>query len=366
MRAVLRSAGEQIELVCPDGHLARVLEEGLAGHLCPATDSRPDVRVTVQDAAAPFDTAGWDVLTRDAWRRPGQVIVRNACSSGLDLLVRAELPTLDIVARWHPPVTGRAAAAVLRARSRLLIRAVLVQYPALWWSQQRGRVPLHASVCTLSAGGPTVLIAGPGGVGKSTLVNAELARGGRATCDNLCVSDGHTAWGLLEPRRVPADSADAGSGTGASSGTGATSGTGGDTGASSGTGAGRATGGRGRRMPHGRREAPWLNRVDEQVPDVLLVLRRGSSPEPTVTPCPPADVARSLTAGTYMAGELRRYWPFAATLALGTGLGEIHPPVERIASKLTARLPCREVILGHPGMPLGDLLPAGTGAEVVS
>jgi hypothetical protein len=346
MRAVLRSAGERIELVCSDGHLARVLEEGIAGHLCPAADSRPDVRVTVQDTAAPFDTAGWDVLTRDAWRRPGQVIVRNACSSGLDLLVTAELPTLDIVARWRPPVTGRAAAAVLRARSRLLIRAVLVQYPALWWSQQRGRVPLHASVCTLRAGGPTVLIAGPGGIGKSTLVNAELARGARATCDNLCVSDGHTAWGLLEPRRVPADSAAASSSTAASSGAGASS--------------------RGRRMPHGRREAPWLNRVDEQVPDVLLVLRRGNSPAPTVTACPPADVARSLTAGTYMAGELRRYWPFAATLALGTGLGEIHPPVERIASKLSTQLPCREVVLGHPGMPLGDLLPAGTGAEVTT
>ena len=335
MRAVLRSAGERIALTCSHRGLAGILEEGIAGHLSLADDTQPDVRVTVEDSTAPFDLTGWDVLTRDAWRRPGQVLVRDACSSGLDLLVTAELPTLDIVARWRPPAIGRAAAAVLRARSRLLIRAVLLQYPALWRSQQRGRAPLHASVCGIGADGRTVLIAGPGGVGKSTLVNAELARGAEATCDNLCVSDGHTAWGVLEPRRIPASAAGADS--------------------------------RGRRMPHGRREAPWLNRVDAQTPDLLLVLRRGNGPAPTVLAGKPAEVARSLTAGTYMAGELRRYWALAATLALGTGLGEIHPPIERVASKLTADLPCLEVVLGErPGTPLGALLPAGTGAEMTT
>ena len=335
MRAVLRSAGERIEVVCSHRRLAGILEEGLAGHLAGADDSVPDVRVTVEKTSAPFDTAGWRVLTRDAWQRDGRVMVRNACSSGLDLMVTANPLTLDILARWRPPVTGRAAAAVLRARSRLLIRAVLLQYPALWWSQQRGRVPLHASVCALGPGGPTVLIAGPGGVGKSTLVNAELARGAQATCDNLCVSDGRSAWGLLEPRRVTASDASA-----------------------------SASGRRGRRMPHGRREAPWLNRVDELAPDLLLVLRRGDTAAPSVHACQPADVARSLTAGTYMAGELRRYWALAATLALGTGLGEIHPPIERVASRLSADLPCREIVLGDlPGVPLSGLLAAGTGAE---
>src|ERR1035438_3519328 len=237
MQAARRTAGERIELTCAHRWLSRVLEEGSAGQLAPAGDAAADVRVSVEGSSAAFGTAGWAVLTRDAWRRPGQVIVRDACSSGLDLLVTAAAPTLDIVARWRPPVTGRAASAILRARSRLLIRAVLLQYPALWWSQQRGRAPLHASVCTVgAAGGRTVLIAGPGGVGKSTLVNAELARGAHSTSDNLCVSDGHTAWGLLEPRRVPV----------------------GDSG-----------GGHGRRMPHGRREAPWPSRVDELVPDLL-------------------------------------------------------------------------------------------------
>ncbi len=336
MRAVLCSAGERIELACSHRRLARVLVEGMAGQFSPADDPRPDVRVTVQDSTAPFETAGWDILTRDAWRRPEQVMLRNACSSGLDLLVTARQPALDIVARWRPPVPERSAAAVLRARSRLLIRAVLLQYPALWWSQQRGRVPLHASVCTIGAAGRTVLIAGPGGVGKSSLVNAELASGAHATSDNLCVSDGRTAWGLVEPRRVPAGQAQDG-----------------------------RRGSRGRRMPHGRREAPWLNRVDEQVPDLLLMLSRGNAAAATVTAGRPDDAARSLTAGTYMAGELRRYWAFAATLALGTGLGSIQPEVERVARRLSADLPCLEIVLGdRPGVTLGELLPAAAGTEV--
>jgi hypothetical protein len=332
MRAELRTAGERIQVSCAHRRLSRVLTEGVVGQLTAARDEQPDVRVSVEDTAAAFDTAGWEVLTRDAWRRPGQVIIRNACSSGLDLLVTAAGPRLDVTARWRPPAAGRAASAVLRARSRLLIRAVLLQYPALWWSQQRGRVPLHASVCTMGAAdGPTALIAGPGGVGKSTLVNAELACGALATSDNVCVSDGRAAWGLLEPRRVPASEHS----------------------------------GPGRRMPHGRREAPWPSRVDKLAPDLVLVLRRGNGPAATVAPCRPDEAARFLIAGTYMAGELRRYWAFAAALALGTGLGETHPQVAHVARSLSNDLPCHQVVLGdRPGTPLGSLLPVSTRAEM--
>jgi hypothetical protein len=315
MRAALHTAGETLELDCSLRWLSRVLEEAAAGQRAQGEAAAPDVRVTIESTAAAFDTSGWEVLTRGAWRRPGQVIVRDACSSGLDLLVSAAPPTLDIVARWRPGVSGRAASAVLRARSALLLRAVLVQYPALWWSQQRGRAPLHASVCTVGPGGRTVLIAGPGGVGKSTLVNVELARGGQATTDNLCVSDGATAWGLLEPRRVPAGQ----------------------------------EGGDGRRMPHGRREAGWpTGRPEQLTPDLVLVLRReeAAGSATTVRVCRPQDAARSLTAGTYMAGELRRYWGFAATLALGTRLGDTQPAVEQVAQRLTGQLPCVEVMLG--------------------
>lgn len=337
MLGVLRTGGEQVELACAHGWLAAVLAEGAAGELARPDGRRPDVRVTVEDTTRAFDTAGWELMTRGAWRRAGRVILRDACSSGLDLLVTAAEPTLEVVARWRPTAAGRAAAAVLRSRSRLLLRAVLLQYPVLWWSQRRGCAPLHASVCSITgsdipnggggAGQPAVLIAGPGGLGKSTLVNAELARGGVATCDNLCVSDGSTAWGVVEPRRLAA--------------------------------------GAGRRMPHGRREAPWPGRAHGLVPDCVLILRRGDGRSPTVAPCPPRDAELSLIAGTYMAGELRRYWAFAATLALGTGAGDIHPTVADTAATLCAGLPCLRVTLAdRPGTPLGHLVHDWLNTEV--
>ena len=332
MRSLLDTAGERVELTCAVPWIADVIAEGAAGELTPADGGEPDVRVTVERDSAAFDVRGWQVLTRGAWYREGQVVIGNACSSGLDLRVTMGGPTVELVARWRPSATGRAAAAVLRSRSRLLLRAVLLQYPALWWSQQRGRAPLHASVCGLDAAdGRTVMLAGPGGVGKSTLVHRELLSGAVSTCDNVCVSDGQRTWGLVEPLRLPAE----------------------------------AHAGKGRRMPHGRREAAWPRRTNQMTPDLLVVLARGG--QPGVTRCDPALAARHLAAGTYMAGELRRYWAFAATLALGTGLGGTHPPVQHVAQELSVRLPCLQVTLGdRPGAPLRELLSAPIAEEVAS
>jgi hypothetical protein len=332
MRGLLYTAGEQVELTCAVPWIGDVITEGAAGQLTPPDGMTPDLRITVERSSAPFDVAGWRVLTRDAWCREDQVVIRDACSSGLDLRVTAREANLEVTARWRPSGTGRAAAAVLRARARLLLRAVLLQYPALWRSQQRGRVPLHASVCRLEpAGGRTVLLAGPGGVGKSTLVYRELLHEAVATCDNLCVSDGREAWGLAEPLRLPAE----------------------------------VHGHRGRRMPHGRREAPWPRRTGQLAPDLIVVLVRGS--RPAVTRCDPVLAARHLAAGTYMAGELRRYWAFAATLALATGRGGSHPPVEQVAEQLTGRLPCLQATLGdRPGPALRELLRSEAVEEVTS
>jgi len=331
MQGLLHTAGERVELTCALPWIADALTEGAAGQLTSVDGAAPDIRVTVERDSAAFDVTGWRVLTRDAWYREGQVVIRNACSSGLDLWVTAGEPTVELTARWRPSGRERALAAVARSRARLLLRAVLLQYPALWRSQQRGRVPLHASVLRLAADGRVVMLAGPGGVGKSTLVHGELLNGAVPICDNVCVSDGQDAWGLVEPLRLPAE-----------------------------IGAGK-----GRRMPYGRREAAWLRRTDQLAPGLLVALARGS--QPGVTRCDPAVAARQLTAGTYMAGELRRYWAFAATLALGTGLGSSHPPVEQVAQELSERLPCVQVTLGdRPGAPLRELLSTATAQEVAS
>jgi hypothetical protein len=204
----LRTPQRAAELTCAVPWIADILTEGTAYQLTVADGTTPDVRVTVERGSGVrrHRLAG---ATRGAWCRRGQVVIGDACSSGLDLQVTAGEPSLDVVARWRPSGRERAAAAVLRARARLLLRAVLLQYPALWRSQQRGRAPLHASVCSLGpaegSGGQTVMLAGPGGIGKSTLVHGELLSGAACTCDNLCVSDGQYAWGVVEPLRLPAE-----------------------------------------------------------------------------------------------------------------------------------------------------------------
>jgi hypothetical protein len=344
MRATLHTAGERVELVCRRRSFAAILQEGAAGELVPSPvpagsaghQSTPmDLRVTVEETTEPFETSGWEPLTRGAWRRPGRVIVQDACSSGLDVLASIDDDMLDMRARWRPSRAVRAADLVLRSRSRLLQREVLLQYPALWWAGRKGRAPLHASVCTLGAeGAPAVMIAGPGGVGKSTLVSTELSAGGVSTCDNMCASDGFTAWGLVEPLRVEMSS-------------------------------GLPRGSEGRRMPHGRRETRWPARVASLSPDALVVLRRGTGEAPVVRRVDAEQAARVLVTGTYMAGELRRYWQFASTLALGTGVGRAHAAVEAVAERLTAQLPCWEVVLGRtPGARLATILDGVVSQEV--
>jgi hypothetical protein len=48
-----------------------------------------------------------------------------------------------------------------------------------------------------------------------------------------------------------------------------------------------------------------------------------------------------------MAGELRRYWAFGATLAAASGLGPALPAVEGVARRLAAALPCHLLTLAH-------------------
>jgi hypothetical protein len=190
-------------------------------------------------------------------------------------------------------------------------------YPTMWVAGLRGRVPLHACACTANEAVP--LLAGPSGLGKSTLVDAEVRAGGGATGDNLSVGDGTSVWGVVEPVRLE--------GLG------------------------------GPRMPHGRGEAALLRRVERLEPDRVVVLRRGSEAVGRSRFCPPQEAARSLVAGTYTAGELRRYWGFAAAIADGTGVGPAHPAVEAVADRFAERLRCVEVTLpASPGARLADLL----------
>jgi hypothetical protein len=317
MHGFLDTAGERLDLECALPWVSELIAEGSGGELRRGETSNASVRVCVESERHAFRTDGWDVLARGAWRRAGEVILEDVCTAGFDLHVRCTPECAEFTYRWRPPLRDRAAAWLLRSRFHLLARAVLMQYPPLWWAGMRGRAPLHASACV--AGGSTPLVTAPSGIGRSTLILAELQSGAQATGDNLVVGDGTAVWGLAEPLRVE--------------------------------------GGLGRRIPHGRRETAMRGRVEALTPDSLVLLQRLPADQPSLLPCTPVTAGRSLVTSTYMAGELRRYWAFAATLSAGTGLGPAHPPVTDVASAFAARLPSFSLSLGkRPGAHLSELL----------
>jgi hypothetical protein len=295
----LDTAGERLSISCSLPWVADLIAEGAAAELRRTETAEGSVQVEIEADRRPFDTSGWEPLTRGAWRRNGDVVVENACTAGFDLHLSCSREKATFTYRWRPPARDRAAARILRSRFHLLARAVLTQYPALWWAATRGRAPLHASACTVGAFTP--LLTAASGIGRSTITLQALDAGGLATGDNLGVGDGVTVWGLVEPLRVE--------------------------------------GGNGRRMPHGRSEADMPRRVEALMPDCLVCLERWSS-SPGLRAITPEVAARSVITSTYMAGELRRYWAFAATLSAGTALGPCHPAVTEVAHQFARRLRC--------------------------
>jgi len=280
----------------------------------------PDVALVVEKGRHPFPSTGMTPVTRGVWTSEGSVVLDSVGGSGFAQTWYPSAGRLQVRTRWSPGPLEQGAAG-LRSRFDALRAQVLLHYPALWWAASRGWAPLHVSVLELD--GVVVMLAGPGGVGKSTLVAQALASGARATCDNVAVSDGETAAGLREPLRLAV--ADGGPSSGA-------------------------------RTTHGRRELRWDGQVPALRPDLVVVVRRGGA-GPRVHETDPELAARALVAGTYAAGELRRFWTLSAVVGLATGTGPVHPDVAGVARRLTGRLPCLELELGtSPGASLHTLL----------
>ena len=308
MDSLVRSAGQSISIRSELGWVGRVVDEMCGRDRVPANGDEADLVVRIDRSRSPFRTDGWAPLVRGAWARAGDVVVEDVCTTGFDMHVSIRDGRPHFVFRWRPPPRTRAAFVALRSRWHLLARAVLLQFPSMWWAETRGVSPVHAAVCT--AGDITPLIGGPAGVGKTTLVMNELSHGERATSDNLNVVDGTSAWGVMEPVRIE--------------------------------GAG------GRKMPHGRGEMKLPNRVDSLVPDCVAILERTVGPGHARV-ISSHDASRALITGTFMAGELRRYWPYAATLAAGTGVGPPGTQLSRLVMGLTERLPCVAVAFPRAG-----------------
>jgi hypothetical protein len=316
------TAGEEVAIDYEGARMQRLLELAIGQPLAapadpvptnaaatdavPADAVPPSVQVSVQASRDPFDVRRLRPVTRDACSDGAVTVLHNACGSGFDLQIRIddERSCLEVTARYRAAPALRAANAVLSRRFVLLAGQTLIHYPVLWRAGWRHRVPLHIAALASSAGTP--LIAGPGGVGKSTVIMHAGADGVSPTADNLCVGDGIACFGLVEPLRI------------AASGRPGTS--------------------------HGRADTVLNTRTPVLVPDRVVALYRGTRTR--IESIKPDQAARYLVGGTYAAGELRRYWQFAATLALATGRGPAHPPVTETSVAYCDSLPCFRVEVG--------------------
>ncbi len=323
---VLRTAGQvvAVDSAVPGRAVQMVAATGHAGRT-DARVGRPDVHVWIEAERSPFDRSGMAPVTRGAWTDgKGHVIFESVGGSGhTQRWSIGHTDGIETRSRWLPSAAQAGAARLLRSRQRALEAEVLVHYPALWWAAQHGLAPLHVSV--LRVEGAVVALAGPGGLGKSTIVAGELARGAVALCDNLAVSDGVTMHGLAEPLRLAPGAALPGPRHPS-------------------------------RTTHHRRDYEWGSRPARMVPDLVVVIRRSGASTPTVTEITGEAAARALVAGTFAAGELGRFWALSATLALAGGSTTVLPSVTEAAHRLTDRLPCVELDLGAPGVPLGMML----------
>lgn len=327
-----RTAGAVVAVESPSPGVLAAVRDLTAGGEPVATTVEPDVHVVVERRGPQPRTADLVPVTRGVWHGAnGEVVLRSAGGSGYTQVWSTDGDRVSVRAWWDPSGAESVAARALPSRFRALRAQVLVHYPALWWAALHGLAPLHVSVLELD--GVAVLLAGPGGVGKSSLVARELEAGASATCDNLAASDGGTAFGVLEPLRLPAGAGDAG----------------------------------GARAAHGRREFPWHGHVPQLSPDLVVVVRRGDAEAEAVRPVPADAAARALVAGTFAAGELRRFWSLCAVLGLATGRGPVLPAVDDVARTLTDRLPCYELELARaPGRSLYSLIAEQVAAAYVS
>src|SRR5436305_6429675 len=193
------SGGEVVAVYSELAWVDRLVGRAASHREPSAPDLMPTVAVRVEASTAPFDRTGLRTITRGGYGDGLHALLRNACGSGFDLLVGTG-EQLTVTARYRPGLPIRAANRLLSRRFGLLAGQVLVHYPVLWRAGWRGRVPLHASVVQTASGTP--LLAGPGGVGKSTVLSGLLAEGATATADNLCGADRTFCFGLVEPLRT--------------------------------------------------------------------------------------------------------------------------------------------------------------------
>jgi len=183
-----------------------------------------------------------------------------------------------------------------RKRNRLFFKMMyfMTYYPMAWHLEHtRGWGLLHASAVRMPSG-KAVVLAGLGGVGKSTLGLTLLSRpGARLISDNLVFHDHQRIYACPEPVRLDATSVAGMAGAGVEperSGLPLTA------------------------HPKPTYRVSGSRQAGTGIPASVYFLR--FAPAPSVTPIETARAARMLQAGNDLAREIKDYRPCAALLAM--------------------------------------------------
>lgn len=198
----------------------------------------------------------------------------------------------------------------------------LIYYPAMWWHEiQRGAHPLHAAGVLGERG--ALVLAGPSGVGKSTLTVALTAAGGVPLAETFLLHRGTTMIAMPEPvllddwSRAWLDDAT-----------------------------------RGLSQVPGQfvfgRSGFHLDEPVAQAEAAAIIVPRRATPA-GIAPITANEAQRRISGGHALIKDMRRYWAFAAALeklapeATTAGLMAAR---EAALARLTETLPCWELRLG--------------------
>src|SRR5690242_14348563 len=98
LTGTLETGGETLAVQCDLPWLIPHVVEGADGQLADARLGT--VQVHIESEGRPFPTGGWTRLARDAWTRSGEIVLLDAATSGLDVLLRHGDDGVQLVCRW--------------------------------------------------------------------------------------------------------------------------------------------------------------------------------------------------------------------------------------------------------------------------
>jgi hypothetical protein len=207
--------GVRLNLSCNFDQLFDYLQHLLKSELRPAWQS-PDIEVigTWRDGAPTVEGAFPDEGAEEGFgkrmRLSEDELVWFDMHRDKDLQLRfrreGSATAFDVDYWYHPTEKKLARVPDYLYRKFFTLARYLVHFPIAWHlNRTRGWVLIHASA--VAAGDQAILVAGPGGAGKTTTCVGLMGRDGvRLVTENLLFTDGDYIYPLIEPIRLTDDS----------------------------------------------------------------------------------------------------------------------------------------------------------------